>query len=650
MWKAETAMRARRLWSKEKKDMTSSWTAVSSSRKAMPLAFPSGTTRTRKNERKSGVQDFYRKNHINQTYEFVNLFFSLTCFEYYIYIYSFARKKKEEYGKLEKAEMSIWECCELLNEYVDESYPDLDEPQIEHLLQTAESIRRDYPDHDWLHLTALIHDLGKVMLHPAFGEEPQWRVVGDTFPLGCAFDTAIVHHQYFKEIPDHHNQLSTPSWGYALRTVDLITSPCLGATTSTCTRYMIFVAKALHRAGAYTFLMNEDDKEMLNKYDLYSKSMVRINHEEVKPYYLSLIEKMAFFSSFRRVLGGSSSSSPFLQSHLASIRHSSTLTSPKLFISGECIYGDMLFDVLFEPVEKDTLAFAIRKSYGHSPSRHHLNHNFDKRVLLAQETKRSLSRLTTDEKLREAFSSFGQIVDAKVIADRVSGRSKGFGFVTYTSIEEAEKAREGMNAKFLDGWVIFVDPAKPREPRPPPQPQSASSETGFTSNKTIGCLSSGDLVGECIYGDMLFDVLFEPVEKDTLAFAIRKSYGHSPSRHHLNHNFDKRVLLAQETKRSLSRLTTDEKLREAFSSFGQIVDAKVIADRVSGRSKGFGFVTYTSIEEAEKAREGMNAKFLDGWVIFVDPAKPREPRPPPQPQSASSETGFTSNKTIGWCG
>lgn len=53
--------------------------------------------------------------------------------------------------------MSIWECCELLNEFVDESDPDLDEPQIEHLLQTAEAIRRDYPDQDWLHLTALIH-------------------------------------------------------------------------------------------------------------------------------------------------------------------------------------------------------------------------------------------------------------------------------------------------------------------------------------------------------------------------------------------------------------------------------------------------------------------------------------------------------------
>lgn len=81
-----------------------------------------------------------------------------------------------------------------------------------------------------------------------------------------------------------------------------------------------------------------------------------------------------------------------------------------------------------------------------------------------------------------------------------------------------------------------------------------------------------------------------------------------------------------------------------------MVSAKVVTDRASGRSKGFGFITYTSIEEAVKAREGMNAKFLDGWVIFVDPAKPRESRPPPQSQPGPSETGYTSNKTIGWCG
>ncbi|KAG6595304.1 Organelle RRM domain-containing protein 2, mitochondrial [Cucurbita argyrosperma subsp. argyrosperma] len=142
---------------------------------------------------------------------------------------------------------------------------------------------------------------------------------------------------------------------------------------------------------------------------------------------------MAFFSTVRRVLNGSSSSSSVLRSQWTCFRLSSTLTSPKLFISG-------------------------------------------------------LSRLTTDEKLQEAFTSFGQLVEAKVITDRATGRSKGFGFVTYSTIEEAEKAREGMNAKFLDGWVIFVDPAKPREPRPPPpQPQSAeTSEFGIRTNKTIG--------------------------------------------------------------------------------------------------------------------------------------------------------------------
>ncbi|KAB1224037.1 Glycine-rich RNA-binding protein 6, mitochondrial [Morella rubra] len=140
---------------------------------------------------------------------------------------------------------------------------------------------------------------------------------------------------------------------------------------------------------------------------------------------------MAFVSSIRRVLGGSSTASSILQSQYNSIRFNTTLTSPKLFISG-------------------------------------------------------LSRLTTDEKLKEAFSSFGQLLDVKVITDRATGRSKGFGFVTYTTIEEAEKAREGMNAKFLDGWVIFVDPAKPREARPPPQLQQEPSDTGFRSNKTVG--------------------------------------------------------------------------------------------------------------------------------------------------------------------
>ncbi|KAJ0964658.1 hypothetical protein J5N97_025796 [Dioscorea zingiberensis] len=111
-------------------------------------------------ERNNTVEEFYSMNHTSQTYDFV-------------------KKMREEYGKLGRMEMSIWEACELLNEVVDESDPDLEEPQIQHLLQTAEAIRKDYPQQDWLHMTALIHDLGKVLLHATFGQHPQWAVVGD---------------------------------------------------------------------------------------------------------------------------------------------------------------------------------------------------------------------------------------------------------------------------------------------------------------------------------------------------------------------------------------------------------------------------------------------------------------------------------------
>ncbi|RRT82628.1 hypothetical protein B296_00019624 [Ensete ventricosum] len=211
--------------------------------------------------------------------------------------------------------MSIWECVELLNEFVDESDPDLDEPQIEHLLQSAEAIRRDYPDQDWLHLTALIHDLGKVLLHPTFGGEPQWCIVGDTFPLGCAFDESIVHHRYFKENPDYNNPLFrtrlgvytencgldkvTMSWGH-----DEYMYLVMKGNETKLPPAALFIVRfhsfyALHHSGAYTYLMNEDDREMLkwllvfNKYDLYSKSKVKIDLEEVKPYYLSLIGKVS---------------------------------------------------------------------------------------------------------------------------------------------------------------------------------------------------------------------------------------------------------------------------------------------------------------------------------------------------------------------
>ncbi|CAA6671986.1 unnamed protein product [Spirodela intermedia] len=74
-----------------------------------------------------------------------------------------------------------------------------------------------------------------------------------------------------------------------------------------------------------------------------------------------------------------------------------------------------------------------------------------------------LSFYTTDQGLSEVFSQFGQVLDAKIVMDRGSGRSKGFGFVTYASEEEAEKAVSGMNGKVLNGRVIYVETSKPRQ-------------------------------------------------------------------------------------------------------------------------------------------------------------------------------------------
>ncbi|XP_020227673.1 inositol oxygenase 1 isoform X2 [Cajanus cajan] len=245
-------------------------------------------------ERQQGVENFYRKNHTYQSVDFV-------------------KKMRDEYAKLNRVEMSIWECCELLNEVVDESDPDLEEPQIEHLLQTAEAIRRDYPNEDWLHLTGLIHDLGKVINLPSFGGLPQWAVVGDTFPVGCRFDESIVHHKYFKENPDYNNPSYNTkygiysekcgldnvmmSWGHDdyMYLVAKKNNTTLPSAALFIIRYHSFYA--LHREGAYKHLMNDEDVENLkwlhifNKYDLYSKSNVRIDAERVKPYYLSLIEK-----------------------------------------------------------------------------------------------------------------------------------------------------------------------------------------------------------------------------------------------------------------------------------------------------------------------------------------------------------------------
>jgi cold-inducible RNA-binding protein len=77
----------------------------------------------------------------------------------------------------------------------------------------------------------------------------------------------------------------------------------------------------------------------------------------------------------------------------------------------------------------------------------------------------NLSYTVTTDQLREKFSQFGTVVDAIVLTDKFSGRSKGFGFVTMSTAEEAEAAVQGLNEQEFDGRKMLVNVARPRAPR-----------------------------------------------------------------------------------------------------------------------------------------------------------------------------------------
>jgi len=231
------------------------------------------------------VAEFYRTNHQLQTVDFV-------------------LAKENEFFALDKGKKSIWEAAEFLNTLVDESDPDTDLTQIEHLLQTSEAIRRDgHPR--WMVLTGFIHDLGKVLC--LYGE-PQWAVVGDTFPVGCAYSNEVVFPEYFADNPDHNIPgyqtkcgIYEPncglanvhmSWGHDAYIAHVV-KDYMPEESLYMLRYHSFYA--WHQRGAYQHLVSPQDEAMLpwvlkfNPYDLYSKGLAKPNLQELKPYYEELI-------------------------------------------------------------------------------------------------------------------------------------------------------------------------------------------------------------------------------------------------------------------------------------------------------------------------------------------------------------------------
>jgi len=258
------------------------------------LRYPEPGTKQKENyrnyvdsDRVATVKKFYEMNHTYQTYDFVI-------------------EKEREFLKFDKRQMSVWDAVDFLNTLVDDSDPDTDLDQFQHLLQTSEAIRQDgHPD--WFVLVGFMHDLGKVLC--LFGE-PQWAVVGDTFPVGCQHSDKIVYPEYFEANPDSKDtRYNTKygvyepncgldkvkmSWGHD-EYIYQIMKNYIPEEGLYMLRYHSFYPQ--HRENAYDHLMSKHDHEMFkwvdkfNPYDLYSKVPVPPDAKALRPYYEDLVAK-----------------------------------------------------------------------------------------------------------------------------------------------------------------------------------------------------------------------------------------------------------------------------------------------------------------------------------------------------------------------
>ena len=217
-----------------------------------------------------------------------------------------------------KNPMNLWEAMDHLNDLIDVSDPDLDLPNVQHLIQSAEAIRADQRP-DWMQLVGLIHDLGKVMFlwgsdADGTSQDEQWGMVGDVFVVGCALPETCVYPEFNKLNPDMENPAYNTelgiyregcgldalnlAWGhdeYLYRVLENHPQNKIPKAGMVMIRYHSFYP--WHTGGSYTKLLSREDDQYLewirdfNQYDLYTKSNRVYELGEVKDYYAPIAEK-----------------------------------------------------------------------------------------------------------------------------------------------------------------------------------------------------------------------------------------------------------------------------------------------------------------------------------------------------------------------
>ncbi len=246
----------------------------------------------------AAVREHYRKMRTNQTFEYV-------------------QRMHKKYLTFDKP-MDLWDAMNHLDKLIDVSDPDLDLPNVQHLIQSAEAIRNDSRP-DWMQLVGLIHDLGKVMYlwgsdEDGTSQAEQWGMVGDVFVVGCSLPDTCVYPEFNSLNSDMKNidyntsngiynegcglDNLTLAWGhdeYLFRVLSHHKDNIIPEEGMVMIRYHSFYP--WHTGGSYSNLLKETDRQYLkwikdfNRYDLYTKSNKTYNLKEIKDYYLPIAEK-----------------------------------------------------------------------------------------------------------------------------------------------------------------------------------------------------------------------------------------------------------------------------------------------------------------------------------------------------------------------
>ena len=273
---------------------------------------------------------------------------------------------------------------------------------------------------------------------------------------------------------------------------------------------------------------------------------------------------------------------------------------------------------------------------------------------------KNLDRSIDNKALYDTFSAFGNILSCKVATDE-QGNSKGYGFVHYETQDAANLAVTKVNGMLLNGKKVFVGFFVPRKDR---ADTGAAAEATFTNIfvKSLPTEVEEDALKEMFekYGEIKSCVVMKDNESKSRGFGFVNFAEHDDATkaiedlngkeqngktlyvgraqkkrdrdRELREKFDA-LKLERANKftgvnlyvKNLDDIVDDEKLREAFTPYGNISSAKVMSDD-KGNSKGFGFVCFGSTEEATKAVSEMNGHLLGNKPLYVALAQRKDER------------------------